>query len=69
MPHFYRNWRIDDLRTLVLNGICWAAKMEVPAKGVKTEVPDLSRFGAGVRRADAAARRVRKTKAKPVASS
>lgn len=46
VPHFYRNWRIDDLRTLVLNGICWAAKMEVPAEGVRTEVPDLSRFGA-----------------------
>jgi len=44
VPHFYRNWQIDDLRTLILNGICWTAKMEIPAGGVKSAPPDLSRF-------------------------
>jgi hypothetical protein len=44
MPHFYRNWRVDDLRMLILNGIVWSAKLDVPAEGVKTTLPDLSRF-------------------------
>ena len=39
VPHFYRNWQIDDLRTLILNGICWTAKMEIPAGGVKSAPP------------------------------
>ncbi len=45
VPHFYRNWAIDDLRILVLNGICWTAKIEIPAEGVRTETPDLAKFG------------------------
>jgi hypothetical protein len=44
MPHFYRNWRDDNLRMLVLNGIVWSAKLEVPAEGVKTTLPDLAEF-------------------------
>jgi hypothetical protein len=44
VPHFYRNWRQDDLRTLVLNGICWTAKLEIPADGVRTPSPDLTQF-------------------------
>jgi hypothetical protein len=44
MPHFYRNWRDDNLRMLILNGIVWSAKLEVPAEGVKTAPPDLARF-------------------------
>jgi hypothetical protein len=44
MPHFYRNWRDENLRMLILNGIVWAAKLDVPAEGVKTTLPDLARF-------------------------
>lgn len=44
MPHFYRNWANADLRTLILNAIVWAAKGEVPAGGVKVELPDLVTF-------------------------
>ena len=44
MPHFYRNWRGNDLRTLVLNSICWSAKLNVPADGVQSAVPDLAAF-------------------------
>ncbi len=44
MPHFYRNWKNDDLRRFILNGIVWTAKCEVPAEGVKTPAPDLAAF-------------------------
>src|SRR5262249_26595180 len=44
MPHFYKNWQVNDLRTLILNGIVWSARREVPAEGVKTTLPDLARF-------------------------
>jgi type 1 glutamine amidotransferase len=46
-PHYFREWRIDDLRTLVLNGILWSAKVDVPAKGARCPVPDLSEFAPG----------------------
>ncbi|MGY8643396.1 MAG: ThuA domain-containing protein [Verrucomicrobiales bacterium] len=35
--HWHRNWAIDDFRKVVLNGIIWAAKMDVPEGGVKSE--------------------------------
>jgi type 1 glutamine amidotransferase len=44
MPHFYRNWELEDLRRLILNGIVWTAQLEVPATGVRTELPDLAVF-------------------------
>ena len=44
LPHYFRSWRVDDLRTLVLNGICWTAKLEVPQEGVKSSLPELSTF-------------------------
>lgn len=44
MPHFYRNWRNEDLRRMILNGIIWSAKREVPAEGVRTTLPDLATF-------------------------
>ena len=44
MPHFYKNWRVGDLRRLILNGIVWTAKIEVPAGGVKTNLPNLADF-------------------------
>jgi type 1 glutamine amidotransferase len=47
MPHFYRNWALDDLRRLILNGIVWTAHREVPAEGVQTESPELAKFAPG----------------------
>lgn len=44
MPHFYRNWGNDDLRTLILNGIVWAAGGDVPTGGVRVKLPALSAF-------------------------
>ena len=44
MPHFYKNWRVDDLRMLIMNAIVWSARREVPEVGVKTPAPDLARF-------------------------
>lgn len=44
MPHFYRSWRIDDFRTLVLNAIVWTAKREVPKAGARVKLPDLATF-------------------------
>jgi type 1 glutamine amidotransferase len=45
LPHYFRSWRVDDLRTLVLNGIVWSAQVEVPEEGVKSLLPeDLSQF-------------------------
>ncbi len=44
MPHFYKNWRDEDLRRFILNGIVWTAKIDVPVDGVQTKVPDLRAF-------------------------
>ena len=47
MPHFYKNWRDDDLRTLILNAIVWTAKKEIPQDGVQTAAPELKAFEPG----------------------
>ncbi|HMC12647.1 MAG TPA: ThuA domain-containing protein, partial [Pirellulaceae bacterium] len=44
MPHFYKNWQVDDLRMLIMNGIVWSTKLDVPAEGVKTQPPNLAQF-------------------------
>lgn len=44
MPHFYRNWRQEDFRRFVLNGIVWSARLAVPKAGVETDSPDLAAF-------------------------
>jgi type 1 glutamine amidotransferase len=44
MPHFYRSWEVEDLRKLILNGIVWSAGIEVPEEGVRSTLPDLSKF-------------------------
>tara|TARA_R110002049_G_scaffold4601_5_gene31993 strand:+ start:1171 stop:2595 length:1425 start_codon:yes stop_codon:yes gene_type:complete len=44
MPHFYKNWGMEDLRRFILNGIVWTAKRQVPAGGVQTKLPDLATF-------------------------
>lgn len=37
--HFHKNWADDAFRTLVLNAICWTAKVEVPEGGVPSPTP------------------------------
>ncbi|MCP4174909.1 MAG: ThuA domain-containing protein [Fuerstiella sp.] len=44
MPHFYRSWKIKDLRTFILNGIVWTAGQPVPESGVQSGLPDLANF-------------------------
>ncbi|MBM3762275.1 MAG: ThuA domain-containing protein [Acidobacteria bacterium] len=44
MPHFYRNWKNEDFRRFVLNGIVWSAGREVPRRGVETNAPDMAAF-------------------------
>jgi type 1 glutamine amidotransferase len=44
MPHFYRNWKVDDFRRFVLNGIVWTTRRDVPRKGIETNPPDLNAF-------------------------
>lgn len=46
MPHFYKNWRNNDLRCFILNGIVWTAGADVPIGGVESQSPNLSNFGA-----------------------
>jgi type 1 glutamine amidotransferase len=36
MGHFYRNWKHDDYRKLMLNGIVWTARAAVPEGGVQS---------------------------------
>jgi type 1 glutamine amidotransferase len=47
MPHFYRNWKNEDLRRFILNGVAWTAKLEVPLGGVGSTLPDLATFAPG----------------------
>ena len=37
--HFHSNWRNEGARRLVLNGIVWTARGEVPRSGVRSTVP------------------------------
>lgn len=37
--HFHWNWAYDDFRKVVLNGIVWVAKIDVPAGGVPSKTP------------------------------
>ena len=39
---FRDNLARDDYRKFLLNGIAWAARMEIPKKGIDTPVPDVS---------------------------
>jgi type 1 glutamine amidotransferase len=36
--HYHRNWGDDNMRKVVLNGILWVAKVEVPPEGVQSTV-------------------------------
>jgi hypothetical protein len=36
--HFHDNWGNDDFRKVVLNGLVWLAKAEVPANGIESKI-------------------------------
>ncbi|RLS58078.1 MAG: hypothetical protein DWH91_03070 [Planctomycetota bacterium] len=38
--HFHDNWGNENFRKVVLNGIVWLAKAEVPAHGIESHVSD-----------------------------
>ncbi len=38
--HFHQNWGNENFRKVVLNGIVWIAKMEVPPNGVESSVSE-----------------------------
>jgi hypothetical protein len=44
MPHFFRNWLNDNLRTFLLNAILWSAKHPLPKDGVQIKLPELATF-------------------------
>ena len=39
--HWHWNWANDNFRKVVLNGIVWVAKLEVPPDGVSSKTPTL----------------------------
>lgn len=42
--HYHRNWAEPNFRKLVLNGIVWTARLEVPAEGVASTVAAMPRY-------------------------
>ena len=36
--HFHDNWGNDDFRKIVLNGMVWLTKAEVPLEGIESKV-------------------------------
>jgi len=44
MPHFFRNWKEEDMRKCILNGIVWSAGAEIPKDGIITKLDDLGQF-------------------------
>jgi type 1 glutamine amidotransferase len=38
--HYHKNWGNDNFRKIVLNGILWIAKADVPANGVESSVSE-----------------------------
>jgi hypothetical protein len=47
LPHYFRSWKVDDLRMLVLNSIVFSAGVEIPPGGVQSSLPDLASFQPG----------------------
>lgn len=44
MPHFYRNWKDENMRKSIINGIVWSAGTEIPKEGIITKLTDLEQF-------------------------
>lgn len=39
---WHENLKLEDYRRFLLNGIAWAAQLEIPAEGIDSPVPDVS---------------------------
>lgn len=46
--HYHSNWAKDDFRTLTLNAIAWAAKVEIPKTGVPSAKVTLEMLNANL---------------------
>jgi len=46
--HDHINWAHDDFRKIVLNGLVWAAGLEVPPDGVPSETPTIEQLRANM---------------------
>lgn len=53
--HFYDNWKNDDFRKLMLNGIAWSARVELPPGGVESRYVERETFAPEAVKAQAAA--------------
>lgn len=42
--HYHRNWSNENFRKLVLNGIAWIARVEIPPQGVSSQVAAMPRY-------------------------
>jgi hypothetical protein len=40
--HFHWTWANDDNRKMILNGLAWISKLDVPENGVQSKRPDLA---------------------------
>ena len=34
--HFHMNWQNDSFRKIILNALCWVAKVEIPKDGIES---------------------------------
>ncbi|MCB1237422.1 MAG: DUF1080 domain-containing protein [Verrucomicrobiae bacterium] len=46
--HFHDNWANDDFRRIVLNAICWIAKVEIPENGIGSPTPTKAELDANL---------------------
>ncbi len=46
----HSNWANDEFRKLVLNSLCWIAKVNIPADGINSPTPTQSELEAHCRR-------------------
>ena len=44
MPHFFKNWKQDSLRKLIMNGVVWTAHQNVPDQGVDSALAPLQTY-------------------------
>lgn len=44
--HMHSNWANDEFRKLVLNSLCWIAKVKIPADGINSPTPTKSELDA-----------------------
>ncbi|MGY8673539.1 MAG: ThuA domain-containing protein, partial [Verrucomicrobiia bacterium] len=48
--HLNANWEQDDFRKVILNGIAWTAKLDIPKGGIKSKRPEAGELNAMAKR-------------------